>query len=83
MPGIWPGAGLRAYKDGSYIDVYTNWGDGGTTVDGRSTVEAAAGICNAAWGDFGYTEPLSITVYAANGWEHLAFKPTGGHCHTW
>jgi hypothetical protein len=52
------------------------------TVDDRTTQDAALGICNATWGDYGYVEPMTITVYAANGWEHLAFKNYNDKCHT-
>lgn len=79
--GIWPGAGLRAYRNGAYITIYTDWDSSETTVDGRTTREAALAICEATVGDFGYDMSLGVTVLAANGWEHLAFKGSGAKCH--
>ena len=87
MPGIWPNAGLRAYRDGDSITINTNWTDNGTTVDGRTTPDAALSICAQVIGDLEMGPSalpygiLSIAVLAKNGWEHLAFRGNNGKCH--
>lgn len=87
MPGIWPGAGLKVSRQGSSITVKTNWADNETTVDGRTTLDAAQTICAQIINDYEIGrgvafDTFSIQVLASNGWEHLAFRGNNGKCHT-
>src|SRR5438093_12840380 len=74
--GIWPGAGLRAYRSDDSITVHTAWGDSGVTVDGRTTLEAAVAICSQVVNDLEMgpaalpAGTLQVQVLANNGWEH-------------
>jgi hypothetical protein len=81
MPGIWPGAGLKAYKDGSNVTVYTLWHQDGTTVDNRTTMDAATAVCTDTLGDFGYDPTIGVTVYAIDG-SRLAYTGADGKCWT-
>lgn len=81
MPGIWPNARLRAYRDGNSVTVYTDWSDGETTVGGRSVSDAATVICGQVVNDL-QDSSLTVEVLAENGWEHLAFKQDTGTCHS-
>ena len=87
MPGIRPGAGLKVSRQGSSITVKTNWADNETTVDGRTTLDAAQTICAQIINDYEIgrnvaSDTYSIQVLASNGWEHLAFRGNNGKCHT-
>jgi len=82
MPGIWPGAKLHAYRQGDQVTIATAWSDSGTTVDGRSTTDAALSICEETIGDLNFNMSLSVVVLAGNGWEHLAFKDYNQKCHS-
>jgi hypothetical protein len=78
-PGIWPD-GIKAYRDGDYVTVYTNWSDSDIILDGRTSTDVATTICNQVLNDL--QEGVTVNVFAANGWEHLAH--TGGFdgkCH--
>jgi hypothetical protein len=82
MLGIWPGAGLKVSRQGSSITVKTNWTDNETTVDGRTTLDAAQIINDYEIGRSVACNTFSIQVLASNGWEHLAFRGNNGKCHT-
>lgn len=87
-PGIWPGAGLRAYREGDDVEVYTNWSVGQileTSVGEMTTVEAAQTICGQAINDLEIAAGLRwgtlfVTVFAKGGVE-LAFRGASGKCH--
>lgn len=78
MPDVWPGLGLRAYRDGSHITIYTNLGPDDTTIGGRSAPVAAEGMCNAALGDLGYDSSLDIEVLADDGSRLVSKDPDSG-----
>jgi hypothetical protein len=82
MPGIWPGAGLKVYRDGDSVTAFTNWSQGETTVDSRTTTDAAQSVCAGVLGDLAFPAgiTLAVKVYAADGQTLLAHTDDNDKC---
>jgi hypothetical protein len=82
MPGVWPGAGLKVYRDGDSVTAFTNWSQGETTVDNRTTTDAAQSVCAGVLNDLAFPTgiTLAVKVYAADGQTLLAHTDNNDKC---